>query len=139
MLVGPPQRPMLPFPVQQSDDIESIYRYLRGMYEALTVAFSTITVTSSGFLGATGISGTGEVARNLRGSVIIAPGTTSTTVSLLMIEPNASYFVTLGVRPGISCPYVTANYSTPLTTSFLITVSADPTPGFAIVNWHLIR
>ena len=141
MLVGPSYKPILPRAPEDSTGLAGIFAYLRQFDRAINSFFSTVTANSSGLIGTSGISALGDRAQNLRGSVSITGTATNALVTFTSMELNASYFLTLGSRPGVgTAPLVYPQYLSMTATGFSIHVSAAPGSGnSSIVDWHLIR
>ena len=142
MLVGPSHRPQLPLVPHPSQGLAGVFRYLQDLDQAVSVYMSTLVGDTFGFVGAQGISGTGQQARNLRGNVTIVGGATSSVASFLQVEADASYYVVLGLRPGLGTPTaeIVARYGSTGTTSLSITLNQAPGTGNSvIVDWTLIR
>jgi hypothetical protein len=140
MLIGPAQRPTLPDVPPSSANINDIYDYLRKLDRYLQATVASM-VNTTNIAGLQGLSGTGLVENNFRGSVNISGSATAAVVSLPHLEPNTSYFLWLTPHFGTGTPpLVTATWTGPLTTSFLAVISGAPGTSNSIqVDWVILR
>jgi hypothetical protein len=75
---------------------------------------------------------------SLAGTVQIAAGSTTATVTLPVVQPNANYPIILAVRPSASAPDVQVVWSTRTTSQFTVTISADPGGANTVnVDWYI--
>lgn len=93
--------------------------------------------------GVEGISATNLETRNLRGSLVIADGAASGTVSFDHTEPDADYFVTVTAVGVAGTPVAGSNRVLSiekLEDGFTVQLEAAPGPGNGVeLDWHLIR
>ncbi|MDD3927245.1 MAG: hypothetical protein PHT33_11375, partial [bacterium] len=101
------------------------------------------SVNAQNLTGVSGLSGSGTVAKNLRGSVTVSGTSTSATVTFGTAEADASYFLTLTPVAESGTPVADSRRIrsiTKNTTGFTVNLVAAPGAGNSVTyDWHLIR
>lgn len=140
MLIGPASRAQFPIVPLEKDGIAGIFAYLKKLDVALGSEVAQIVGRSDHLANMQGIGGTGVVANNLRGSMTLAASSQRGTVLFTNVEPDASYYIYLGLQVTAFASELHVSYSSPTATGFIINLNTPPGEiGSAVINWLLIR
>lgn len=135
MLVGPPIRPRLPGPPDDTADLKEVIRYLQQLDAVIAQGFHQVVGGTIGLLGIRGISSTSTAAHNLARGTLSVGNLTQVTWTFTNWELNTSYLIL--AQPS-SVPSLFLSGITKNTTTVVFNLS-QPAPSGMLFDIALLR